>query len=75
VSLGVLACDLLPGLLLSDLETEFGMLPELDLNLNTDQKRLGFTFKMLPKDAKNDSLLSCITFLTSLLNLLNVSLR
>jgi hypothetical protein len=75
MSLGVLACNLLPGLLLLDLETEFGMFPELELNLNTDQKRLGFTFKKLPKDAKNDSLLSCITFLTSLRNLLNFSLR
>jgi hypothetical protein len=61
---GVDACDLLSGLFVQILETELGTLPELDLILKMDQKRLGLIFNVLPKDWKNDSLLSLIAFLT-----------
>ena len=51
---GVVACDLLSGLLAQYLETELGILPVLDLVLKMDQKRLGilkppYTVKLLSK--------------------------
>ena len=58
------ACDLLSGLFVQILETKLGTLPELDLILKMDQKRLGLIFNVLPKDWKNNSLLSLIAFLT-----------
>ncbi len=75
ISFGVLAFNLLPLFLVSDLETELGILPEVDLILKTDQKRFGLTLKVLPKDEKNASLLFSIAFFTSVLNFVNFSFR
>ena len=72
---GVVACDLLSGLLAQFLETELGTLPVSDLILKMDQKRLGLIFNVLPQDWKNDSLLSLIPSLTSALSRLNFSFR
>ena len=58
MSCGVLACNLVPGLLVSDLVTELGIFPELDLILKTDQKRFGLICIVFPNDEKNDSLLT-----------------
>ena len=68
MSLGVFSCILLSNTLVSGLEMEFGIIqPEFDFGLKTDQKRLGFTRKVLPRGEKR-ALLSCTAFLTSLLS-------
>ena len=58
------ACNLLSGLFVQILDTELGTLLEFDFILKMDQKRLGLIFNVVPKDWKNDSLLSLIAFLT-----------
>ena len=45
----MLACNLISGLILEILDTELGTLPEFDLILKMDQKRLGLILKELPK--------------------------
>jgi hypothetical protein len=75
MSCGVLACNLVPGLLVSDLVTELGIFPELYLILKTDQKRFGLICIVFHNDEKNDSLLFWIIFLTSALSLFNFALR
>ena len=47
---GVFACNLIPGLVEFVLDIELGILPELELILKTDQKRLGLIRRVLPKD-------------------------
>ena len=47
---GVLACNLLSALILEILDIELGTLPEFDLILKMDQKRLGLILKELPKE-------------------------
>jgi hypothetical protein len=54
------ACNLLSGLFVQILDTELGTLLEFDFILKMDQKRLGLIFNVVPKDWKNDSLLSLI---------------
>jgi hypothetical protein len=58
MSCGVLACNLVPALLVSDLVTELlGIFPELDLIFKTDQKRFALICTVFPNVEKNDSLL------------------
>ena len=47
---GVFAYNRVPGLVVSVLEIELGILPELVLILKTDQKRFGLIRRVLPKD-------------------------
>ena len=50
ISRGVFANNLVPGLAGLDLDIELGTLPELELILKTDQKRLGLIRRVFPKD-------------------------
>ena len=50
ISRGVLACNLVPGMMLFVLDIELGIHPEIELILKTDQKRLGLIRRVLPED-------------------------